>query len=160
MAKKRKRFLKRMQGKLLFVIGLFMLFFLALVVRIGWINIKDGKEYEKEVLKQQSYDSIEIPYRRGDILDCNGTQLATCEKVYNLIIEPKNILQSDKVKEATVNALKKYFELQDDVLNEALSDSSSLYKMMLKKLSYDKVKPFNEFLLTDEAEDVKGVWFE
>lgn len=79
MAKKRKRFLARMQNKLFVIVILFTGVFLFLVGRLLYINIKDGKQYEKIVLAQQSYDSIEIPYRRGDILDRNGTQLATSE---------------------------------------------------------------------------------
>lgn len=160
MAKKRKRFLARMQNKLFVIVILFTGVFLFLVGRILYINIKDGKKYEKIVLAQQSYDSIEIPYRRGDILDRNGTQLATSEKVYNLIMEPKNVLQSDEVKEATVKALIKYFDLKEEEIEKALSDKSSLYKKMLKKLPYEKVKPFNDFLATKEGKKVKGIWFE
>ncbi len=160
MARKKKRFLERMKIKLMFVGGLFVLFFLVLIGRMVYINAKNGKQYEKIVLAQQSYDSIEIPYRRGDILDRNGTQLATSEKVYNLIIEPKNILQSDEVKEATVSALTKYFDLSEKAIEEALEDDASLYKKMLKKISYEKVQPFNEFVESDEGKNVKGVWFE
>lgn len=160
MAKKRKRFLGRMQMKLFWITVVLSIAFLALVIRIWYINNKDGKRYEKIVLAQQSYDSIEIPYRRGDILDRNGTQLATSEKVYNLIIEPKNILQDDKVKKATISALTKYFDITEQEINDALSDKSSLYKKMLKKLSYDQVKPFNEFIATKDGKNVKGVWFE
>ncbi len=160
MAKKRKRFLGRMQMKLFWITVVLSIAFLALVIRIWYINNKDGKRYEKIVLAQQSYDSIEIPYRRGDILDRNGTQLATSEKVYNLIIEPKNILQDDKVKKATISALTKYFDITEQEINDALSDKSSLYKKMLKKLSYDQVKPFNDFIATKDGKNVKGVWFE
>lgn len=160
MAKKRKRFLGRMQMKLFWITVVLSIAFLALVIRIWYINNKDGKRYEKIVLAQQSYDSIEIPYRRGDILDRNGTQLATSEKVYNLIIEPKNILQDDKVKTATISALTKYFDITEQEINDALSDKSSLYKKMLKKLSYDQVKPFNDFIATKDGKNVKGVWFE
>ena len=163
MAKKRKKFLARMQAKLFFVVVFFTVLFIGLMIRILYINEKDGKRYEKIVLAQQSYDSIEIPYRRGDILDRNGTQLATSEKVYNLIIEPKNILQNEKVEKDTVNALKKYFNLTDESINEALKDGSSLYKKMLKKLTYDEIKEFKDFVAEhakDEAKNVKGVWFE
>lgn len=163
MAKKRKKFLARMQWKLLVVAVALTFAFLFLVYVILRINVKDGKRYEKIVLAQQSYDSIEIPYRRGDILDRNGTQLATSEKVYNLIIEPKNILQSDKVKKDTTAALKKYFNLTDEAIDEALKDSGSLYKKMLKKLTYDEIKDFKDFTAnhtSDEAKYVKGVWFE
>ena len=160
MARRRKRFLQRMKNKLLFVAGCVLLGFLVLIGRMIYINAKDGKRYEKIVLAQQSYDSIEIPYRRGDILDRNGTQLATSEKVYNLIIEPKNILQSDEVKEATLDALTKYFDLKEKDLKEALEDDTSLYKKMLKKLPYEKVQPFQEFVATKEGRKVRGVWFE
>ena len=160
MAKKRKRFLARMQNKLFVMAVIFTLLFLLLVVRVLYINLKDGKRYEKIVLAQQSYDSIEIPYRRGDILDRNGTQLATSEKVYNLIMEPKNVLQSDEVKAATIKALLQYFDITEETINEALEDDKSLYKKMLKKLSYEQVEPFNKFLETKEGKNVKGIWFE
>ncbi len=160
MARKKKIFLERMKAKWMAVAGIVLLGFLILIGRMIYINAKDGKRYEKIVLAQQSYDSIEIPYRRGDILDRNGTQLATSEKVYNLIIEPKNILQSEEVQEATVSALKKYFDLSESEIEKALEDNTSLYKKMLKKISYEKVQPFNEFVATKEGKNVKGVWFE
>lgn len=160
MAKKRKRFLARMQNKLLAVIVIITVLFVALVARILYINEKDGKRYEKIVLAQQSYDSIEIPYRRGDILDRNGTQLATSEKVYNLIIEPKNIMQSDEVKSATKKALIQYFDITEAEIDKALEDNNSLYKKMLAKLSYEEVKPFQDFIATDDGKNVKGIWFE
>lgn len=160
MAKKRKRFLARMQIKFFVIVIFFTLAFAFLVGKILYINLKDGKRYEKIVLAQQSYDSIEIPYRRGDILDRTGTQLATSEKVYNLILEPKNVLQNDEVKKDTVSALKKYFDLSDQDIDEALKDKTSLYKKMLRKLPYEKVKPFQDFLATKESKNVKGVWFE
>lgn len=149
-----------MKVKFVAVAGIFLLGFLVLMGRMVYINAKDGKRYEKIVLAQQSYDSIEIPYRRGDILDRNGTQLATSKKVYNLIIEPKNILQNDEVKETTVDALMKYFSLDESEISKALEDATSLYKKMLTKISYDKVQPFNEFVATKEGKNVKGVWFE
>lgn len=160
---RRKKFNIRMQQKLLVVVVLFTGVFLFLIGRIIYINAKNGKRYEKIVLAQQSYDSIEIPYRRGDVLDRNGTQLATSEKVYNLILEPKNILKSDEVKADTTAALKKYFNLTDEEINNALSDGSSLYKKVKSKLTYDETKDFKEFVAEhgkDEAKNIKGVWFE
>ena len=54
--------------------------------------LKKEYEYTQVVLNQHSsYDSRTIPYRRGDIVDRNGTYLATSEKVYNLIIDPNQI---------------------------------------------------------------------
>ena len=60
--------------------------------------IKDkNADYTQIVLNQHSsYDSRTIPYRRGDIVDRNGTYLATSEKVYNLILDPNQINQDRK----------------------------------------------------------------
>lgn len=160
MAKRRQKFLSRMKKKFLLLMFLMSGFFVFLVGWIWHINNADGKKYEKIVLAQQSYDSIEIPYRRGDILDRNGTQLATSEKVYNLILEPKNILQSDEVRQAVTEALIRFFKVDQKVIDQALADSGSLYKKLLQSLTYDEIAPFQEFLTTKEGKQVKGIWFE
>lgn len=54
-----------------------------------YISLAKGQEYQEEVLDQKTYDSLDIPFERGDIVDRNGNILATSEKVYNLILEPK-----------------------------------------------------------------------
>ena len=74
--------------------------------------IKDKiADYTQIVLNQHSsYDSRTIPYRRGDIVDRNGTYLATSEKVYNLILDPNQINQDkDNYLEPTVSALCEVF---------------------------------------------------
>ena len=73
----------RMSKKL---VGLFVAVILALVglsIRITYINATDGEQYKRIVLSQtqQQYESRVIPFQRGDILDRNGTILATSEKV-------------------------------------------------------------------------------
>lgn len=156
----RKKFLNRMRFKLLFVMIVIFGLLLYLGVRVYMVSHAQGEKYSKIVLAQQRYDSIEIPYRRGDILDCNGTYLATSKKVYNLILEPKNINKDTEIRQDTINAIVTYFDITAEELDEMLSDSTSLYKVALKKQSYDDVKAFNEFLETDAAQNVTGVWFE
>ena len=87
MAKKKKsyKFLSKMKKRLLFVVVAFSAVFVVLISRLIYINAKEGAKYEQQVLAQQGYSSTVIPYRRGDILDSNGTTLATTKKVYNLI---------------------------------------------------------------------------
>ena len=73
---------------------------------------KNGSQYKQQVLTQQGYSSKVIPYKRGDIVDANGTVLATDKKVYDLILEPANIVQYEKGKKtATVSALKELFRI-------------------------------------------------
>ena len=158
----KKIFLNRMRFKLLFVMLVLMGLLAFLGVQVYMLNHGKGEQYEKIVLAQQRYDSIEIPYRRGDILDCNGTYLATSKKVYNLVLEPRNINKEAENRQATINAIVTFFDITAEELDEMISDSTSLYKVALKKQEYEKVKAFNDFLSSDskEAKKVTGVWFE
>ncbi len=158
--KKDKKLTPLMKNKLLFAFVVIMAVFLFLVISLVMINVKSGKEYEQVVLAQQSSNSTPIPYRRGDILDSNGTTLATTKKIYNLILEPKNILEKDENKEATVAALKKFFGFTDGEIAELLENENSYYEIAKKNLEYDQVKPFKDFLETEEGYKVTGVLFE
>ena len=158
--KKKHKFLSRMKKRLLVVIFVALAAFVVLILNIIKINLKSGAEYEQKVLAQQGYSSTVIPYKRGDIVDSNGTVLATSKKVYNIILEPKNILEKDKYYEATTNALKQYFGFTDSELAEALADANSYYKVTKKKQDYDLVKSFQDFCKTDEGKNVRGVYFE
>lgn len=146
--------------------------FIVVLSRLVYIEQVKGADYEKRVLSQQRYDSLTIPYRRGDILDRNGLELATSTKVYNLIIEPKIIISEGDKKAKTeagdettkkaliIAALKNYFGLTDEEINAALADEKSLYKVMAKKLPYETVQPFNEYLKTKEGAQIVGIWLE
>ncbi len=138
----------------------FSAFLLLLVARIIQINVSNGKKYEKQVLSQKNYDSLAVPFKRGEILDANGTVLASSNKVYNLVIEPKNIIKDEKKKQATVNALNKYFGVTQEEMTEYLKEEKSLYKVIKKKLTYEEVKAFTDFQDSKDGEDIVGVWFE
>ena len=102
-----------MQKKLVMLFIAILLAFVILVGRITYINASSGEDYTKTVLDQQQYMSQSIPFKRGDIVDTNGTKLATSERVYNVILDAK-VLLSDETKKAeniaaTKKALKSYF---------------------------------------------------
>ena len=64
---KPKKFSIKMQKKLLYLYALIILAFILLSVRLSWIVKADGATYEKQVLSQQKYDSVTLPFRRGDL---------------------------------------------------------------------------------------------
>ncbi len=149
-----------MKKRVWIAFGVFVVCFLVLVVQLIRINLKSGDEYEQRVLAQQGYTSKTIPYKRGDILDSNGAILATSEKVYNLILEPKNILEKDEYKEATVNALKTNFKFTDADIADFLSNEDSYYVVARKGIDYDTYKAFNDYCDGEEGKQVRGVYFE
>ena len=75
----RKKISKNMQKKLVMLFAAIILAFVFLVGRITYINAANGEDYTRIVLDQQQYDSRTIPFKRGDIVDRNGTKMATSE---------------------------------------------------------------------------------
>ena len=158
--RKRKVFTNRMRGRLKFVFGCVMVGFGVLGAKIIWINAQKGSQYKQQVLTQQGYSSKVIPYKRGDIVDANGTVLATDKKVYDLILEPANIVQYEKKKTATVSALKEFFGFTDEEIAGFLANEKSYYVVAKKGVEYEEVQKFEEYCKTDEGSNVVGIYYE
>ncbi|MBP0058143.1 penicillin-binding protein 2 [Anaerobutyricum soehngenii] len=156
--KKIKRLTDQMRGKLILVfIGIICLFFI-LAVRLTYWTVNKGSEFETKVLGQQKHDSSVIPFERGKIYDRNGNILATNEKIYTLVLEPKNILLRKKKYEATtINVLHEYFGFSKKNLKKVIEGNKDSYYVVYKKnMTYDEVAKFQKFL--DMADDsMKGV---
>ena len=159
----------RMKRKLALVFALIVLALIGVNVRLAYINKTSGDKYTKKVLAQQDTNSVVLPFRRGDILDRNGTILATSEKVYNLILDPKVLWQNQDKEDAekdcvepTIKALVQYFELDESELRTTLSEKKdSSYVILRKQLSKDEIADFKAAQEDKETENkIKGVWFE
>jgi len=140
-----------------------LLAFVGLSARLVMINRQNGEEYKKQILSQQSYTSTTLPFRRGDILDANGVKLATSEKVYNLVIDSKNILDKADYLEPTMAALKQCFPQLDEgsIRTHITQNPQSQYYVALKQLSYDEISDFVQMQSnTKENPNIQGVWFE
>ena len=149
-------------GKLsaLFVAMLILLVLLS--VKLVKIVTDYGDEYQRIVLSNQRYDSVIIPFRRGDIVDCKGTILATSEKVYNLIVDASVMMTYDdhRYLEPTLNALSTCFpniniqELRAFVVN----NESSHYRILAKRLTYGEISEFLNMQANNSY--IRGVTFE
>lgn len=171
-----------MRTKLVGLFAIVILAFVGLAIRITVINAKDGDAYKKRVLtqSQQQYSSRTLPFKRGDILDTNGTVLATSEKLYNLVLDCK-VVNTELNKETpyiepTIAALVEYFGVDEaDVRKRLTADETknSQYQILLKEVTIEQKKAFEEYQSPDEEtrkgltkeelavrNNIKGVWFE
>ena len=159
-----QKFTIGMRKKLVVLFILVLLAFVGLGIRLILITRNNGEEYEKQVLSQQKYDSVTIPYRRGEILDSNGTILAYSEKVYNLVMDAKLLLRDSKYLEPTLGALAKEFKLDTGEIRTYLNEHpTSQYYVLAKKLTYDEISNFQDMITpgTDTYnENIQGIWFE
>lgn len=119
-------------------------------------------------MAQMDYDSKTIPFKRGDIRDRNGTVLAASEKVYNLVLDPYMVLNSNgECTKPTAEAIEEFFGIDASEVYKVLDDSpESRYIVMAKELDYDTVKAYQNFMDSEDESDkeksayVKGIWFE
>ena len=174
-----------MKQKLAAVWVIVMLALAALLYRTYRIQDENNEEYSKIVLsqRQSEYSSSTILYKRGDIYDRNGNKLAQSERVYNLILDPRQMFEAEYtaedgskrryVVEPTIDALCEYFGYDRGELGDMINDhSSSRYVIFQKSIDYDTKQGFldyvdqknAEFLKSEDAEvrknQIKGVWFE
>lgn len=164
---KARDFKRYMQGKLAFTFIVITLALFALSGVLFKIVRDNEKDYTQTILGQQEYSSRTLPYRRGDIVDRNGTYLATNEKVYNLILDPKVMLADEgKYKETSLNALVKVFGYDKAELTALVdNNSTSSYIRYARQMSADQKEAFEaevEAISKDKEKKqrVKGVWFE
>ncbi len=158
----RKKFPKFMQKKLVILYVGIILAFAGLVVKITYINASSGEEYTKIVLDQQQYDSRVIPYKRGDIVDRNGTKLATSERVYNVVLDVKAMLSDEDYVEPTKQVLKDCFGIEEETVDSLIENNpDSRYSVLVKGIDYETAQKFNEIDEDDENyPDVQGIWLE
>ncbi len=169
-AGKRRSFNKYMQEKLAITVIVITLALFALIYVLYHIVTVNKDSYNQIVLSQQEYDSRVIPYRRGDIVDRNGTYLATTEKVYNLIIDPKQIMSDEEdYLEATVTALVNVFGYDASAIRTLIRENpDNAYLRYARQLSFDEKEAFENLRTetnkanakNDSKARVKGVWFE
>lgn len=179
--KPRRKWLKlnrRNHLKMMIIFFGIVLALAGLMGRLVYIEHTSGQKYQKIVLAQSNYDSRVIPFRRGDILDCNGIALATSLDVYNVILDATQILAKEEYLEPTIAALMVSFpqELSETEIRTFLRENpTSRYKVLTKRVAYEKVQAFLDLSAgseTDEKQDdkkdgasdtakyIKGVWFE
>ena len=102
------------------------------------------------------------PFKRGDIVDRNGTKMATSERVYNVILDVKVMTSDEDSIEPTIQVLKDCFEIDEEEVRDLIEESpSSRYNILKKRVDYETYKKFEAIDEDDENyPDVAGIWLE
>ncbi len=138
--------------------------FIPLVIQLWTISIRDHDFYQQRATDQQLMD-VSVSAHRGDILDANGDVLAMSATVYNLILAPKDLMNSvdrsdytdeegNEDEEAWSAAVQ---ELRDEIIDGLMAirpdlDRADLERRMAKENSQYEV------LLTElEEEEAQAI---
>lgn len=171
--KKERPFAKYMQRKLAFTFMIVALALFVLGIVLMTIGRDNDEEYTKIIFSQQNYQTRTIAFRRGDIVDRNGTVLATTTRLYNLILDPKIILSDERYTETTIDALVTCYGYDRSELTVLINEcADSSYLVYAKEMSEEEMNRFLDLKAEiaetnskkkDKAERQKrvaGVWFE
>ena len=164
--KKSQRFRIYMQKKLVVLFILVLLAFVGLGIRLIWISHENGTQYNKEILKQQDYSSVTLPFKRGEIVDSKGVKLAVSEKYYNLVIDASVINYDEKYVDPTLQALEACYPQLDmqEIRKHVVTNKQSKYYVPIKLLNFEQKQAFEEYKAAKAEENekdlIKGIWFE
>lgn len=140
--------------RLVVLFGIIFLIMVALVVRVGWIQIINGPELQKMAVDQWTND-ITIDAKRGKILDRNGEELAvsaSCERVDVYMVDVRKAEKDDKdIKVKMAASLSKILgDKQEDILkilNKTLPNgkplNSATIKRRIEKSQADEIRKLN-----------------
>ena len=176
----KRKLTKKMKLKLAGVFGIALLALVSLLVGITVINAKFGNKYTQQVLSQsqQQYTNKTLPFKRGSITDRNGTMLANSVKVYNLILDCKEVNGHETYKEPVKEALETAFGIENSEIENLLENEEtkdSQYQILKKEITMEEKKSFEEANKVPDDEEtrktlgedeikrrqnVKGIYFE
>ena len=157
----KNKFPKKMRAKLVLLFGAIVLAFVALIIRVIYINAADGERYKRIVLDQQQYNSRVIAFKRGDILDRNGTIIATSERVYNVVLDV-HVLRStnDKEEPEAIRQVKEVLEtcfgIEPELVEESIQNKpDSRYCVLRKEVPYAEAQQY-EAMKQETYKDENG----
>ena len=133
----------------LFITIAFLLAFIYLIIRIGYLQFIDGSNLQKKAYNQQTINQILSP-SRGNIYDSTGKALAISAPVDTITINPTKIegkteLETKALKELVAKGLSDIFELDyNEVLTKVQSISS--VETIIKKVERNKVDKLKNWM--------------
>ena len=142
--KKRKRMTGKMQTTLWVVFCLFLVGILFVMIRV--VVVGGNTSYAKASLSQKTGMNTVLQYKRGDILDRNGTVLAKSDKVYHLILDSRLLVNNEDCIDPTIRALCSVYGYEESYLRSLIDEKkNSAYYRLKKYMTYDEKILFEEY---------------
>lgn len=135
-----------LRRRILYVLAAFLLIFLSLIFRVGWIQLVQGAELRQEAQQFRTRE-IQIQPKRGTVMDREGRDLAVSVDVDSLFAVPTEIQDVQQ----TARALADVLEHQEEELFDRLSRSAS-FVWIARKLNPETAQQVREL-------DLRGLHF-
>lgn len=123
----------KLKKRLLWVLTIFTFCTVCLVVRIAWIQIANGQEYQQKAFEQQTSNRTISP-KRGTIYDRNMEPLAVSGSVETISCSPQVIKKQPKLDVDKISSdLAAILEMDKESIKKKLTKASR-YELIKKKV--------------------------
>lgn len=111
--------------RLIYLLAGFAVLFGGLLLRVLYLQVFKGAEYQQRALSQWTSDSLVQP-KRGTITDRNGEILAQSGTVDTVLLRPKQIASSklENAAEQVADTLAPILEMDRDEILEKATDTT------------------------------------
>ena len=130
-AKTVKRYFSLKQ-RLLVALAVFGLVFLVLILRLFHVQVIWGPELQRKALDQWTRTTY-LTASRGRIMDATGKVLAANDKVYKVVLWPKDIEESDRERVAT--ELSRLLDMDYDTVLSRVSNTNYMERVLKRQVS-------------------------
>ena len=114
--------IKSLQKRLLAVFVLVAFIFLAIIVRLGYLQLVRGNWLTAKA-SEQWYRSLPLTAERGVVKDVNGNKLAISYSTYDVYVRPNSVENANEVALILASALGlDYNKVLDKVVNKRVSE--------------------------------------
>ncbi len=133
-----------MKKKITVIIILFAIFFIALILRVGYWQIIKGAELSEAAVQQQTRDKT-INSKRGSILDRNGNVLAASISVETITASPRDVKKNHMSISEIAQGLSPIIDEKYDDIYKKL-DQDTAYVVVKKKVDKKVADNVRKFL--------------
>ncbi len=145
----------KLKKRLLWVLVIFTFCTVGLIVRIAWIQIANGQEYQQAAYEQQTTNR-KINAKRGTIYDRNMVTLAASGSVETITASPKTILKQDLDIDKIAGELAEILEMEKETVKIKLS-KNTVYETIKQKVPQDVGSKVREW---KEKNEIEGIYID
>ena len=147
------------QKRFVAVILTIIIIFFALITRIFYLQIINGRKLQMKA-SEQWLRALPLSSKRGEILDCNGVRLATTITTYDIYVRARNVENPSELANTLSSGLNlDYNKVYEKVTNKSFSEilikmqveenlakSLSQYKGVYLSQNVKRYYPYNNLL--------------
>jgi stage V sporulation protein D (sporulation-specific penicillin-binding protein) len=130
-----------MRKRVVLLLGMCSIFFLVLIVRLGFVQLRDGA-FLKNLADEEHFRGVPVAPKRGNIEDCNGNILAMSVSIGTVYAIPAEVRKSGQ-EDGVAAKLAGILEMDKAQILQRITKRTSL-EYVQKKISAETALRINE----------------